>query len=55
MTLEVIKRQTAAKSTLDLPRVKVGTDFKCNIFFPFDGWNGAVTNKLHSVKPILGD
>ena len=48
---------------LDLPRAKVGvpyTDFKHligqYIFSTWqDDWNGAVVNKLHSVKPVLGD
>ena len=58
-----MKRQTAAKSALDLPRVKVGvpiTDFKHHINQSIlstwqDDWNDAVVNKLHSVKPVLGD
>ena len=53
---------SAAKSALDLPRAKVGvpyTDFKYlisqYIFSTWqDDWNGAVVNKLHSVKPVLG-
>ena len=57
------KADSAAKSALDLPRAKVGvpyTDFKClisqYIFSTWqDDWNGAVMNKLHSVKPVLGD
>ena len=54
---------SAAKSALDLPCAKVGvpyTDFKqlisqyiCSTWQ--DDWNGAVINKLHSVKPVLGD
>ena len=48
---------------LDLPRAKVGvpyTYFKYLIsLYIFstkqDDWNGAVVNKLHSVKPVLGD
>ena len=48
---------------LDLPRAKVGVpynDFKhCINQYIFstwqDDWNGAVSNKLHSVKPVLGD
>ena len=49
-------RGNASKSTVNLPRVKVGvpyTDFKplyqilTNIFFPL--------GKLYSVKPVLGD
>ena len=58
-----MKRQTAAKSFLDLPRVKVGVpniDFKHHINQYIistwqDDWNGAVANKLHSVKPVLRD
>ena len=57
------KADSAAKSFLDLPRAKVGvpyTDFKHlmskYIFSTWqDDWNGAVMNKLHSVKPVLGD
>ena len=57
------KADSAAKSALDLPRAKVGVpynDFKHCInqyIFPTwqDDWNGAVANKLHSVKPVLGD
>ena len=57
------KADSAAKSALDLPRAKVGvpyTDFKYlisqYIFSTWqDDWNGAVMNKLHSVKPVLGD
>ena len=57
------KADSAAKSALDLPRAKVGvpyTDFKHlisqYIFSTWqDDWNGAVMNKLHSVKPVLGD
>ena len=54
---------SAAKSALDLPCAKVGvpyTDFKqlisqyiCSTWQ--DDWNGAVINRLHSVKPVLGD
>ena len=54
---------SAAKSALDFPRVKVGvpnTDFKHHINQYIlstwqDDWNGVVTNRLHSVKPVLGD
>ena len=53
----------AAKSALDLPRTKVGvpySDFKPRISQYIlstwqDDWNGAVANKLHSIKPVLGD
>ena len=53
----------AAKSALDLPRTKVGVsygDFKhCISQYILstwqDDWNGAVANKLHSVKTVLGD
>ena len=52
-----------AKSALDLPRVNVGvpyTDFKQHINQHIlstwqSDWNSAVANKLHSVKPVLGD
>ena len=57
------KADSAAKSALDLPRARFGvpyTDFKHlisqYIFSTLqDDWNGAVMNKLHSVKPVLGD
>ena len=57
------KADAAAKSALDLPHAKVGvpyTDLKYiitqYIFSTWqDDWNGAVANKLHSVKPVLGD
>ena len=57
------KADSAAKSALDLPRTKVYVpynDFKhCINQYIFcswqDDWNGAVMNKLHSVKPVLGD
>ena len=57
------KANSAAKSALDLPRAKVGlpyTDFKYlisqYIFSTWqDDWNSVVVNKLHSVKPVLGD
>ena len=57
------KADSAAKSVLDLPHAKVGVpynDFKhCINQYIFstwqDDWNGAVMNKLHSVKPVLGD
>ena len=57
------KADSAAKSTLDLPRAKVGvpyTDLKYLISQYIsttwqDDWNGVVMNKLHSVKPVLGD
>ena len=57
------KADSAAKSALDLPCAKVGVpynDFKhCINQYIFstwqDDWNGAVANKLHSVKPVLGD
>ena len=57
------KADTAAKSALDFPRVKVGvpnTDFKHHInqnilsTWQYD-WNGAVVNKFNSVKPVLGE
>ena len=57
------KADSAVKSALDLPRTMVGVpynDFKyCISQYIFstwqDDWNGAVMNKLHSVKPVLGD
>ena len=57
------KADSTAKSALELPRVKVGvpnTDFKHHINQYIistwqDDWNGAVANKLHSIKPVLGD
>ena len=58
-----VKADSAAKSALELPHTKVGVpyiDFKhCisqYILSSWQGdWNGAVANKLHSVKPVLGD
>ena len=55
------KADSAAKSGLDFPCVKVGvlyTNFKRVISqYVFstwqDDWNGAVANKLRSVKPVL--
>ena len=63
LILEVTIRQTAARSALELPHAKVGgpfTDFKhCinqYILSTWQGnWNGAFANKLHSVKPVMGD
>ena len=57
------KADSAAKSALDLPCAKVGvpyTDFNHlisqYIFSTWqDDWNGAVMNKLHFDKPVLGD
>ena len=61
------KADSAAKSALDLPCAKVGvpyTDFIIGLQYLIsqyifstwqDDWNGAVMNKLHFVKPILGD
>ena len=57
------KADFAAMSALDLPCTKVGvpyTDFK-NLISQYifstwqDDWNGAVMNKLHSAKPVLGE
>ena len=52
---------SAAKSALDLPHVKVGVSYTYfkqhinqNILSTWQSdWNGAVANKLHSVKPVL--
>ena len=54
---------SAAKSALGLPRVKVGVPYcnfkhcisQYNIIISTwqDDWNGAVANKLLSVKPVL--
>ena len=57
------KADTATKTAWDLPRAKVSvpnTDFKHlisqYIFSTWqDDWNGAVANRLHSAKPVLGD
>ena len=57
------KADSPAKSALDLPCTTFGvpyTDFKHlisqYIFSTWqDDWNSAVVNKLHSVKPVLGD
>ena len=55
--------EKADSAAFDLPHAQVGvpyTDFKHLISqYTFstwqDDWNGAVANKLHSVKPVLGD
>ena len=48
------KADSAAKSALDLPRAKYL--ISQYIFSTWqDDWNGAVMNKLHSVKPVLGE
>ena len=55
--------EKAVKSALDLPHVNVGvsnSDFKHHINqYILSSWqndsNGTVANKLHSVKPVLGD
>ena len=52
------RADSAANSALGFPRVKVDvpyTGFKQYICFSTwqDDWNGAVANKLHSVKPVL--
>ena len=57
------KADSTAKSNVDLPRAKDGvpyTNFKHLIsqyilFTWQNDWNGAVANKLHSVKQVLGD
>ena len=57
------KTVSAAKSALDLSRVKVGVpynDFKhCISQYILstwqDDWSGEVANKLHSVKPVLAE
>ena len=57
------KAVSIVKSALDMHRVKDGipnTDFKHHINQYIlstwqDDWNGAVANKLHSVKPDLRD
>ena len=51
------KADLAAKSALDLPRAKVGVHLISQYILSTwqDDWNGAVMNKLHSVKPVLGD
>ena len=57
------KADFAAKSALDLPRTKDGVPYSyfkhCISQYILstwqDDWNGAVANKLHSVKPVLGD
>ena len=56
-------RGTEKAESAAMPRVKVGvpnTDFKHHINQYImstwqDDWNGAVANKLHSIKPLLGD
>ena len=57
------KADFAAKSALDFPLTKVGvlySDFKhCISQYILstwqDDWNGAVENKLHYVKPVIGN
>ena len=57
------RADSAAKYSMDLPHVKVGVpynEFKhcINQYILStwqDEWNGSVANKLHFVKPILGD
>ena len=57
------KADFATKSALDLPRTKVGVPYNdvkhCINEYIFSTWqddsNGVVVNKLHSVKPVLGD
>ena len=57
------RADSAAKSALDLPLATIGVpynDFKhCInqyiISTSQDDWNVAVANKLHSVKPVVGD
>ena len=57
------KADFADKFALNLSRTKVGvsySDFKHRISQYIlstwqDDWNGAVANKLHSVKPVMGD
>ena len=59
----MLASDSSTKSALVLPHIRVGvpyTDFKCVISqYSFstwqDDWNGMVANKLHSVKPVLGD
>ena len=59
--IKSLPNHPATKSALDLPRAKVPyTDFKHlitqYIFSTWqDDWNRVVVNKLHSVKPVLGD
>ena len=57
------KADSAAKSALDLTHAKVDISYNnfkyCVSQYILstwqDDWNGAVTSKLHSVKPVLGD
>ena len=62
------KADCAAKSASNLPpsnlpRAKVGVPYidfihcisQYILFTWQDDWNGAIANKLHSVKPVLGD
>ena len=61
--IAMLASYSSTKSALVLPHIRVGvpyTDFKCVISqYSFstwqDDWNGMVANKLHSVKPVLGD
>ena len=60
--LDILIWDSAVKSALQLPRAKVGVPYielkHCigqYIISNWQGdWNGAVENKLHSVKPVLG-
>ena len=62
LVLQVTKSQTVAKSALEFPHAKVGVpynDFKhcINQYILStwqDDWNGAVANKLYSVKHAKG-
>ena len=64
LALGTMKGQTLLPRTaFDLPHIEVGvpyTDFIYHInqyilFIWQDDWNGVVTNKLHSAKPVLED
>ena len=63
LALGAMKSQTATKSVLEEPLANVGVSYndvkQCLSQYILstwqDNWSGAVTNKLHSVNPILGD
>ena len=53
------KADAAVKSALEFPHAKVGVPYNnfkhCVSQYILSTWNGAVANKLYSVKPVLGD
>ena len=50
------EKADSAKSALELPHVKVGVPYTdCISQYISSTWQGAVANKLHFVKPVMGD